>query len=78
MLNIVSKIHITLNKEKNMKATVDADLCIGCQACVDACDTVFEMDGDKAVVVATPVPTDSEDACKEAAEMCPVDAIKVE
>lgn len=61
-----------------MKAIVDENLCIGCQACVDACDTVFEMSGDKAVVKADPVPSDSESCAKEAAEMCPVDAIKCE
>lgn len=61
-----------------MKAFVAEDLCIGCQACVDTCDTVFKMEGDKAIVIATPVPADSEDCCREAVETCPVEAITVE
>lgn len=61
-----------------MKAIIDADLCIGCQACVDTCAEVFEMDGDKAIVKADPVPSGIEESCKEAAETCPVDAIKCE
>lgn len=58
-----------------MKARVDEDLCIGCEACVDTCPEVFKMNGDKAVIVATPVPAGVEGSCKEAAETCPVDAI---
>lgn len=61
-----------------MKAIVAEDLCIGCQACVDTCDTVFKMDGDKAVVIAEPVPADAEGSCREAAETCPTDAISLE
>lgn len=61
-----------------MKAIIDADLCIGCQACVDTCADVFQMDGDKAIVIADPVPSACEECAKEAAETCPVDAIKYE
>lgn len=61
-----------------MKAIVDADICIGCEACVDTCVEVFKMDGDKAVVITDPVPVGVEESCKEAAETCPVDAIKFE
>lgn len=61
-----------------MKAIVNTDLCIGCEACVDTCPDVFKMDGDKAIVTATPVPSDVEDSCKDAADSCPVDAIAVE
>lgn len=61
-----------------MNVKVAEDLCIGCQACVDMCEAVFKMDGDKAVVITNPVPDDSEDCCKEAAETCPVDAIVFE
>ncbi len=58
-----------------MKATVEADLCIGCSACEDACPAVFKMEGDKAIVIADPVPADAEESCNEALETCPVDAI---
>lgn len=60
-----------------MKATVDPDLCIGCAVCEAICDTVFEMDGDVAVVKTDPVPPDAEDSCREAADACPVDAIAI-
>ena len=61
-----------------MKAIVDADLCIGCEACVDTCEEVFKMDGDKAIVIAEPVPEEAEGSCVEASETCPTDAIKCE
>lgn len=61
-----------------MKATVDGDLCTGCGLCPDTCPDVFKMEDDVAVVHADPVPKEAEEACKEAAEDCPVDAISVE
>ena len=61
-----------------MKAKVDAETCIGCKQCVDACPEVFEMKDDKAVVKANPVPPAAEDCAREAEEICPVDAISIE
>jgi ferredoxin len=61
-----------------MKAIVDADLCTGCELCVDTCPDVFEMDDDIAVVKVDVVPADSEECAREAAEDCPAEAITVE
>ena len=61
-----------------MKVTVDADTCTGCELCVDSAPDVFEMDGGVAKAKADAVPAGSEDAVKDAAGNCPVEAIKVE
>jgi ferredoxin len=62
-----------------MKAIVDRDACIGCGLCPDVCPEVFEMDNEeKAVTKVNPVPPELQDKCKEAAESCPSDAIKIE
>jgi len=61
-----------------MKATVDPDLCTGCELCVDTCPEVFEMDDDVAKAIVDVVPADAEDAAQEAAESCPAEAITIE
>ena len=61
-----------------MKAAVDKDLCLGCGLCPDICPEVFEMDGDKAVAKVVQVPAGAEDACRDAADQCPAEAIKME
>ncbi len=60
-----------------MKVKIDADTCIGCGLCVNMCPEVYQMEEDKAVVLATPVPQDAEDNCKKAVEECPVTAIVI-
>ena len=61
-----------------MKATVDKDMCIGCGLCVDVCPQVFSMEQDgKAVAKDTLVPPDTEASCRDAAQQCPVEAIKI-
>ncbi len=62
----------------DMKVTVDEETCIGCEACVDICPEVFEMVNDKAVAKTVEVPVSLIKACKEAAENCPVEAIRLE
>ena len=57
-----------------MAAVVDAELCTGCESCVDACPVeAIELQDDIAVVDAETC-TD----CGECAEACPVEAITVE
>jgi ferredoxin len=60
-----------------MKAIVDKDTCTGCELCVDTCPEVFEMKDGIAVVKVDTVPAGAGDTCKEAADGCPVEAIKI-
>ena len=60
-----------------MKVTIDADACVGCGLCASACSEVYVMEGDKAVVIGSVVPKESEQTAKQAADDCPVTAIVV-
>ncbi len=55
---------------------IDADLCTGCELCVETCSDVFTMDDDLAKV-ANPTGA-SEDEIQEAIDNCPVEAISWE
>jgi len=61
-----------------MKAIVDADACTGCGTCEDTCPEVFEVVDDLAKVKENPVAPEHEQTCREAAEECPADAIRLE
>ena len=61
-----------------MRVHVDEELCLGDETCVELCPEVFEMDGDVARTKMENVDAQYEDACREAAENCPADAIIVE
>jgi ferredoxin len=61
-----------------MKAKVDAELCVACEACCDLCPEVFEMGEEVAVVKVDEVPPEHADAVREAAEACPTEAISIE
>ena len=62
-----------------MKARVDKDMCSGCAVCVDVCPDVFELDdNDQATVKLDPIPSEHEEACHDAADQCPSDAIEIE
>jgi ferredoxin len=61
-----------------MKAIVDKNLCIGCGLCASDCPEVFVMDDENiAKVIADPVPAEQKEACRLAAQNCPVEAIKI-
>ena len=60
-----------------MKATVDKSICMGCGICPGVCPEVFVMDGDQAVVTVDTVPAGAEDTCRDAAQQCPGEAIKI-
>jgi len=59
-----------------MKVTVTNE-CVSCGLCVESCPDVFEMDDDQAEVKVDVVPADLEQAVRDAAEECPVEAIEV-
>ncbi|MDO9542964.1 MAG: ferredoxin [Kiritimatiellia bacterium] len=61
-----------------MKAKIDVNLCTGCGLCVDTCPAVFESDDPVAKVIAEEVPEKDLNACREAADNCPVEAILIE
>jgi len=59
-----------------MKVTVDKDKCIGCGACVAVAPKSFKLGDDGKSEVIEPV-GDDEQTIRNAAESCPVGAIKV-
>jgi ferredoxin len=64
-----------------MKARVDPDLCTGCGSCEDICPEVFKVTDDIAANIlgeAQDIPEYYENACREAADSCPVEAIIIE
>jgi ferredoxin len=61
-----------------MRVMVDEETCIGCGLCAETCPEVFEMNDDKARVKVDEVSDELAESCKEAAENCPVEAIRTE
>jgi len=62
-----------------MKATVDPDLCTACGLCEEICPEVFEPDADGiAQVKVDEIPEEFEESARDAADQCPVEAIKIE
>jgi ferredoxin len=62
-----------------MKAEIDRDGCIACEACVSTCPEVFRMaDDGLAEVYVDEIPGELEDSAQEAADGCPTSVIEVE
>jgi ferredoxin len=57
--------------------SVDKAKCIGCGACAAVCEAVFEMGDDGKAQVKKSQEKSKIPCVKEAADSCPVDAIKV-
>jgi ferredoxin len=62
------------------KISVDKNECIGCGACEAQCPDGFEMQEKEGKMLAKPKKEKVNDlgCAKEAADMCPVNAIKIE
>ena len=61
-----------------MKAFVDPELCIGCTQCAGLCPEVYQMEGTLAVAIPGDIPPDQVPLAVDAANACPVSAIRVE
>ena len=62
-----------------MKVCVDSELCSGCGPCLDLCPEACELNQKgMAIVKLDEVPAELQDACKEAADTCPTEAISIE
>ena len=61
-----------------MKVRIDKEACVGDETCVSICPEVFKMEDEVATTTMEDVPADLQDACREAADACPVEAIIVE
>ena len=62
-----------------MKATVDQDVCVGCEQCTQTCPNVFKMGpAGTAVAGRDDVRVEDRASCRDAAADCPVGAITIE
>lgn len=60
-----------------MKVWIDRKVCLGDETCVAICPEIFELRGKRAAPKTKTVPEDLEQACLDAAESCPGDAILI-
>ena len=61
-----------------MKVRINKDLCAGCELCADICPDIFEVIDNVARVKKEEIPEEYQDCVKEAVEICPVEAIKID
>jgi ferredoxin len=62
-----------------MRVKVDANVCMGSEACVEACPEVFQMNKNGvSEVQVDEVPESLEESVREAASDCPTGAIMIE
>ncbi len=64
-----------------MKITIDQEKCIGCGSCSAICPDVFDLSEDNKAILKKDGSNQgqaNEDCVKEAAEVCPVQAIETE
>lgn len=67
-----------LKEGESMIAEVNKEECMGCESCPAFCPEVFKMEDDGlAVAYTNPVPSECEEAAKEAAEGCPAHCISL-
>ncbi len=62
---------------KKFKIKFDREVCIGCQACTSVCDN-WIRDGDKVKPKKLEISENELKSNKEAEDICPVNAIKIE
>lgn len=60
------------------QVVIDQEECIGCEACVELCPSVFEFDDDEEKASVIENADDSEDCVEEAIASCPSECITVE
>lgn len=60
-----------------MRPVVDCELCIACGLCEDTAPEVFRVDDDCALVLVAEPAHEMYADVREAAEVCPVDAISI-
>jgi ferredoxin len=77
--NIQEVSNIQKEKRNEMRVCLDSGLCEGCGPCVDICPEVFELNEEGlAVVNFDEIPEELHEACREAADSCPTEAISIE
>jgi ferredoxin len=78
-INGLKNFLIVKKRRSAMKVYVDPELCSGCGPCVDTCPEAFELNEEGiAVVKVDEVAAEIQEACKEAADSCPTEAISIE
>ncbi|MHB8111179.1 MAG: ferredoxin [Syntrophorhabdaceae bacterium] len=63
-----------------MVIRIDEDLCSGCGSCTEICPEIFILEDDRVInqIGEKPIPRQNEEACREAAESCPTEAIAID